>query len=174
MRLVLDACVLFPTVLREILIGTAEAGLFDPVWSARILEEWRRAAERQGVGAVAAAEIAVLKGRWPHAMTEPEDMAIRLPDPGDAHVVAAAVSAGAEGIVTLNIRDFPLRALAPLQLNRHEPDTLLLSFFEQNPEKIRKIAEDIRAKTEAISGGEQPLRSLLKRARLPRLGKRLG
>ena len=59
---VLDANVLFPTVLREILSDVAQAGLFRPLWSARILEEWRRAATRQGddVGSIAGAEIALL------------------------------------------------------------------------------------------------------------------
>ena len=48
MKAVLDACVLYPTVLREILIGVADAGLYTPVWSPRILAEWRHAAARLG------------------------------------------------------------------------------------------------------------------------------
>ena len=60
MRVALDACVLFPTVLREMLLGAAAAGGFAPVWSARILEEWARATRRlpEGAEAVARAEIA--------------------------------------------------------------------------------------------------------------------
>ncbi|MEN8935202.1 MAG: PIN domain-containing protein, partial [Planktotalea arctica] len=42
MKLLLDTCVLYPTVMREMLIGAARAGAFEPLWSARILEEWRR------------------------------------------------------------------------------------------------------------------------------------
>ncbi|NPB27307.1 PIN domain-containing protein, partial [Shigella sonnei] len=62
MKAVLDACVLYPTVLREILIGVADAGLYTPVWSPRILAEWRHAAARLGADAeaVAGAEIALL------------------------------------------------------------------------------------------------------------------
>ncbi|MDZ4096553.1 MAG: PIN domain-containing protein, partial [Paracoccaceae bacterium] len=48
MRLVLDACVLYPTVLREILLGVAQAGLYTPLWSDRILEEWARATRKLG------------------------------------------------------------------------------------------------------------------------------
>ena len=67
MRVALDACVLFPTVLREMLLGAAAAGGFAPVWSARILEEWARATRRlpEGAEAVARAEIALLRAAWP-------------------------------------------------------------------------------------------------------------
>ena len=39
MKAVLDACVLYPTILREILQAAAEAGLYQPVFSDRILRE---------------------------------------------------------------------------------------------------------------------------------------
>ena len=48
MKIVLDACVLYPDVMRRLLIAAAKAELFTPVWSARILEEWARAAARSG------------------------------------------------------------------------------------------------------------------------------
>lgn len=38
---VLDACVLFPQSLRDALIRLAEAELYTPLWSERILEEMR-------------------------------------------------------------------------------------------------------------------------------------
>ena len=44
MKLLLDACVLFPMVTREILTAYARAGGFQPLWSARIVEEWARSA----------------------------------------------------------------------------------------------------------------------------------
>jgi hypothetical protein len=48
LRVVLDACVLYPTVMREVLLGCAARGLFVPLWSPRLLEEWARAAARLG------------------------------------------------------------------------------------------------------------------------------
>ena len=47
-RILIDACVLYPTVMREVVMGAAKAGLFRPVWSERILEEWARAAIKLG------------------------------------------------------------------------------------------------------------------------------
>ena len=48
MKAVLDACVLFPTVLREILLGVAAKGLYEPLWSDRILREWVLATVKLG------------------------------------------------------------------------------------------------------------------------------
>ncbi len=70
MKLLLDACVLYPTVLREILIGCARAGLYTPpLWSARILEEWARATVKLGPQAevFARGEIAMLRAVFPNA-----------------------------------------------------------------------------------------------------------
>ena len=44
MKILIDTCVLYPTVMREVLLAVAATGAFEPVWSARILEEWARAA----------------------------------------------------------------------------------------------------------------------------------
>ena len=114
MRAVLDACVLYPTILREILGDCAAAGLFRPVWSQRILDEWRLAADRNGLPA--GPEIALLTDRFPEAMAVPAGGAdgMDLPDPADRHVLETALAGGADRIVTANLRDFPRPALAPL------------------------------------------------------------
>ena len=98
MKAVLDACVLYPTVLREILIGVADAGLYTPVWSPRILAEWRHAAARLGADAeaVAGAEIALLTRAHAQASIPDDGMAAEgfdWPDPADRHVAEAAPTA---------------------------------------------------------------------------------
>ena len=69
MRVMIDACVLYPTVMREVLLGVAAEGLYQPPWSARLLEEWARAAIKLGPGAEAPArgEVAILRAGWPRA-----------------------------------------------------------------------------------------------------------
>lgn len=176
MRAFLDACVLYPTVLRELLLAAAGEGLFEPLWSPRVLEEWARAAARLGPGqeAVARGEIALLKARFPAALVaDDEGRGLVLPDLADAHVAAAARAAGADLVVTLNLRDFPARAMTDLGLRAEHPDAFLHALWRANPAAVARAAERVRAEAERLSGRPQPLRVLLKRAYLPRLGKAL-
>lgn len=176
MRLLLDACVLYPTVLREILIGVARAGLYRPLWSARILEEWARAVARLGPAdeAVARAEIAALRAAFPGAEVAPHpglEGRLHLPDVNDIHVLAAAIGGHADAIVTFNAQDFPRGTLAAEGLERRDPDGLLWQLWSEHPAAVEAVLEAVRARAEALSGVPQPLRPLLKRAKLPRLAK---
>ncbi len=176
MKVLIDACVLYPTVLREIVIGCAEAGLFTPFWSARILEEWARAAARHGaeIEAVARAEIAVLRDRHPSALVPAEAQdGLILPDPDDVHVLAAAIRVDADLLLTQNLRDFPARALAPHGLVARDPDRFLRACHDQAPEAVRAVVARVHRTACDLSGEDLPLRPLLKRARLPRLAKAL-
>lgn len=177
MRLVLDACVLYPTILREILIAVAARGGFVPLWSERILGEWQHAAARLGTeGAlIASGEITLLRAHWPSAVI-PADPALEarlsLPDPADCHVLAAAITGGADTVVTLNLRDFPRRELEGLRAL--SPDDLLMDLWLGDSATVEHAVAEVQARSEAISGQPRPLRPLLKRAKLPRLGKALG
>lgn len=178
MRVLIDACVLFPTVLRELVIAQAATGAFTPLWSARILEEWRRAAARFGEqdGDIADIEIAALKARFPSAevglMVETEAR-LSLPDLDDIHVLAAAIDGRADELLTLNTKDFPTNALAAEGLIRRHPDEFLLEGFHNDPAQMRDIVEQVleRARNHGIDVSNR--RAILKRARLPRLGKAL-
>lgn len=178
MRLCLDACVLYPTVLRDILIGVAGQGLFTPLWSARIAEEWRRTAERRspGDGVIAEGEIALLNARWPGALISADpalEAQLWLPDPADIHVLATAIKGQATGIVTLNLRDFPLRELQPHNLQALHPDALLYQLWQDHPDPVTQTVTRVHATAQSMAGEPLDLRKLMKRARLPRLGKAL-
>ncbi|WP_415183114.1 RSP_2648 family PIN domain-containing protein [Phaeovulum sp.] len=178
MKAVLDACVLYPTVLREILIGVARAGLYTPLWSARILEEWARATRKLGPVAevVARGEIAALKAMFPAAMVAARpglEARLHLPDENDIHVLACAVAGHADAILTVNAADFPRGVLAEEGVARRDPDGFLWELWSRDPEPVARIVEAVRAEAERLSQQPQPLRPLLKRARLPRLGKAL-
>lgn len=178
MRVCLDACVLYPTVLREILIGCAARGLYRPVWSPRILEEWARATVKLGPGAedIARAEVAALERDWPGASVAPRagDLArLRLPDADDVHVLATAIASHADRIVTFNAKDFPRGILAEEGLERVDPDQLLTGLWDGNENQIKAVVADVHATAERLSGENLPLRPLMKRARLPRLSRRI-
>lgn len=178
LRVLLDANVLYPTVLREILLGVAAEGLFLPLWSDRILEEWARAAARLGPEgeAVARGEIAGLATRWPTASVRvPEGLERRLwsPDPNDVHVLAAAVAGSADAILTMNAKDFPRGMLAEEGLLRLDPDQFLKGLVEAAPEAVARVVAASVAEASRLSGEEWTVRSLLRKARLPQLSKAL-
>jgi predicted nucleic acid-binding protein len=177
-RAVLDACVLYPTVLREVLLAAARAGLFAPLWSARLLEEWARAAARRGPleEAQARGEIAATRAAFPRSEAPPAggtEGRLWLPDPGDIHVLATAVAASADGIVTLNARDFPRQTLAEEGLARWDPDAFLMALWLRAPDAVAQAAEAVRAEAERLDAAPAELHALLKKARLPRLARAL-
>ena len=97
MKVLIDANVLYPTVMRQVVLGVAKAGLFTPLWSARILEEWARAARKLGPEgeAQARSEVALVRRDWPDAEVPVRaglEARLWLPDPADVHVLAAAVT----------------------------------------------------------------------------------
>ena len=178
MKVLLDTCVLYPTVMREVLLGAARIGHYTPLWSARILEEWARAARKLGPGgeAQARAEIAVVRSQWPEAEVPPApgiEARLWLPDPADVHVLAAAVAGHADVIVTLNAVDFPRNVLAEEGLSRADPDAFLFGFWQADPEGMRGVAQAVLDEARRLSGQPWEMRALMKKARLLRLGKAL-
>lgn len=135
---VLDANVLYPFRLRDALLRFAEAGLFRARWSPTILGEWkanllsRRPELRESVQL----QIAAMHRAFPEGCVVGADTlvgALDLPDPDDRHVLATAIYAGAEHIVTENLRDFPDEKLAPYGISAVSSDDFLASTFELYP-----------------------------------------
>ncbi|MDG3042358.1 RSP_2648 family PIN domain-containing protein [Roseicyclus marinus] len=179
MRAVIDACVLYPTVLREIVLGVARAGLIEPLWSDRLLEEWARTAARHGGAvdeAIARGDIAALALSFPQAKI-PADLGVEarlwLPDEGDVHVLATAVSGQAEAIITLNLRDFPAREVSGQGVRALHPDAALYDLWLSHPEQVAGVVAGVHATAQHLSGEQLDKRALLKRVRLPRLAKAL-
>ncbi|MEO1276920.1 MAG: PIN domain-containing protein [Pseudomonadota bacterium] len=178
MRVLLDANVLFPTIVRELLLGAAAEGLLTPLYSERILEEWRRAVGRRMPenDAIVTSEITAVRVLWPAgeiALPEGLEETLSLPDPDDRHVLAAAIAGEAEALITFNLRDFPGRVLNRHGLLVRSPDSLLTELATEPESPMPEIAEAVRARAEAAFGAPQKLRPLFKRAHLPRLGKTL-
>lgn len=172
MVVLIDACVLYPTVLRRLVVGAAKSRVFNPLWSPRILEEWARAAAREGYEVEARTEIAKLISEFPDAEVTPDpatQAGLSLPDPDDVHVLAAAINGGAEELLTLNTKDFPTRTLAAHGIIRRHPDEFLLEALHTG-DAFRRVISEVYDRARA-DGLEMSLRALLKKSRLPRLGK---
>ena len=168
----LDACVLFPPLVRRILLGVADLDLFRPQWSQRVLDEWQIAVARRGGDEddVIAAR-SVMARRFPNSRidADPEiEATISLPDSTDNHVAAAAHSA--DFLVTFNLRDFPRRSMQALQTEPRHPDSFLWELWSTAPEPVVEAVDNILIEM-GIDANRK--RAVLKNARLPRLGKAL-
>ena len=169
-RAVIDACVLFPVVPRVLTLAAARAGHLVPLWSDRILEEWRRAvlAKRPEEAGAVATEIAALRAAFVSAEVAPDpdlEASLSLPDPDDRHVLATAIAGGAHEIVTFNLSDFPGRTLARHGIILRHPDEFLTEIAAGDPEYAQTVVDTCTEMSDAAP------RSTLKRAKLPRLAK---
>jgi hypothetical protein len=61
-----------------------------------------------------------------------------LPDPGDSHVVAVAIKAGAQGFVTNNLKSFPTEKLAPFDIEAQHPGDFVQFQKEENQTAVLK------------------------------------
>lgn len=135
---VLDACVLYPSFLRDLLIRLGLTGLYQPKWTAIIEDEWQRnlLANRMDLTFDQIQRTGNLMNiAVPDAMItgfEPLVESIDLPDVDDRHVVAAAVRSNAEIIVTFNLKDFPAPALNSFGIEALHPDDFVMDLFDLN------------------------------------------
>jgi hypothetical protein len=118
-----------------------------------------------------------MAARWPRGcITCPPGLEARLylPDPADIHVLAAAIAGHADGILTLNARDFPRNILAEEGLWRADPDAFLHGIWQAQPAMVGEVAAQVLTTARHLSARDWEMRPLLKKARLPRLAKALG
>jgi len=144
---VLDANVLYPFSLRDTLLRLAELELHTPLWSARILEEMTRNLVEHRITEEQAARIATaVRAAFEEAEVDAAEIERLEPamtnDPKDRDVLAAAVAADSELIVTLDLDDFPPAACEPLGVEAIHPDQFLLDLYDLNPEAVRAALEE--------------------------------
>lgn len=146
-----DACVLYPAPLRDLLLHVAVSDFFHAKWTDAIHDEWIRN---------------VLKDRpdlKPEQLQRTRELmnahvldclvtgyetlidSVTLPDPDDRHVLAAAIHAGADLIVTFNIRDFPEKILKSYGMEAQHPDDFLTFQLDLAPNFVCAAAKRHRA-----------------------------
>lgn len=67
---------------------------------------------------------------------EPLIDALSLPDPDDRHVLAAAITARAQVIVTTNVKDFPTEALGKWNIEAKHPDEFILDQIDLDRQAV--------------------------------------
>lgn len=146
---VIDACVLADVAKRDLILSLAEAGLFRPRWSDRILQETHGAianilSNDPTANERAERAISAIRRAFPESEDEEykkiESTLSCLPDPDDHHVLAVAITCKASVIVTDNIADFPKTVLSPYGLETKSGDDFIADSIDLDyPKSVAAI-----------------------------------
>jgi predicted nucleic acid-binding protein len=176
---VLDANVLYPFQLRNLLLHLAALRIYQPLWSAEIVEECTRAL-RGNAGLTeeqCAHLVSQMRRHFGFAWGSPSAESVEalvLPDANDRHVAALAADYEAEFIVTNNLRDFPVATLRPLRIEAIDPDAFVVLLCDIDPRAVLQAAEHHRVSLRSHPlGPEAYLAALRDRANLARTAARL-
>lgn len=148
---VADACVLYPALLRDLLMHLSLKGLIQLRWSDAIHDEWTRSliANRPDLDPARIDRTRTLMERaLPAARVHGYEGLVAtlvLPDPDDRHVLAAAIQCSSEVIVTFNLSDFPDVALSRYRIEALHPDDLLSELIASDAVKFVGAVRELRA-----------------------------
>ncbi len=143
----LDANVLYPAPLRDLLMHLTLTELFAAKWTNDIHDEWIRNLLKNRPD-ISKEQLARTRNNMNKAVEdclvtgyEKLTSAMNLPDPKDKHVLAAAITARADVIVTYNLKDFPEPILEPYGVEAQHPDVFISHLLDLN---LALCAEAIR------------------------------
>ena len=164
-RAFLDTNVLYPLVIRDILLWFAYEELFLPFWSKHVLMEWSRVMKRNGLTQIESQRrMHMIQEACPFAMVRGYESLIEqldLPDEDDRHVLAAAIRVGADTIITQNLKDFPKSALYPLGIAAMNADTFLVGVIQKNPTKaLRAFKQMVKQRKRPTQSSQEVIQSL--------------
>lgn len=135
---VLDACVLFPAPLRDLLMELAVRDLFRARWTDEIHDEWVRnlLGQRPDLDPKRLERTRSLMNSHVRdcLVTGYQTLipALTLPDSDDRHVLAAAIRCDADLIITKNLKDFPREILDGFGIEAQHPDDFIVDLLHTN------------------------------------------
>jgi predicted nucleic acid-binding protein len=139
---VYDSSVLYPAPLRDLLMHLALTNLFKARWTNTIHDEWMRNVLKNRPD-LTRERLEYTRERMdtniPDALVKNYKELIpslKLPDPDDRHVLAAAIRAKADTIVTMNLRHFPKAGLEPYNLKAQHPDDFVMRLVGMNASAV--------------------------------------
>ena len=151
LTVLIDACVLYPAPLRDLLMRLLLLDLFVGRWTERIHDEWIRnvAKDRPDLKRERLERTRAMMDS--HALNalvtgyEPLIEGLSLPDPDDRHVLAAAIRSQSNLILTFNLKDFHAADLLPFGIEARHPDEFLLHQWSLHPAKVLTALREQRA-----------------------------
>ena len=157
---VYDACVLHPPSLRDLLIRIARTGVVQARWSEQILNECFNSIRRERVD-ISEEQLErtrrLMNAALPAATVRHYESLVtglELPDANDRHVLAAAVRAGAQAIVTFNLSDFPATVLNKYDIEVKQPDDFVMDCLDLAPAIVTlcviEQASDLRSPPRSV------------------------
>jgi hypothetical protein len=174
-----DANVLASITLTDLIVESAHQGLFKARWSDDIHAEWTRAVIR----ANAALDPAKIARRRQQMDANTDDALVTgyadlipnltLPDPGDRHVLAAAIIGLADTLVTFNLKHFPAAILVTHGVTPMHPDLFFLDCFADDELAVLKVIKTCRVRMKAPSVSADEYLARLQKVGLPLLSARL-
>ncbi len=179
--LVLDACIMMSGLLRPLLLNLAHDGLFQPLWTDKIGQEWQRNAARLWTidPELLKCEWQIMQEQFPAANmgdVTPFETVLKHTDRKDKHVAATGIAAVAStqanpvSILTWNIKDFSRSELRRQQLGLIDPDRLLSQWWPTHRRMINKALESTIGELVATGRRQpEPMLGMLRRDRLFRL-----
>jgi predicted nucleic acid-binding protein len=164
--------------LRDTLLRTAEAGLYLPYWSQKILDDMTRNLVNTGrMTTERAMKLEMtIKEAFPEAMVEvPVGLAeVMTNHPGDRHVLAAAVAAKADTIITSNLKHFKQQDLAPWNIKAQSPDNFLSELYDcYSDDMVQVICRQSQALKNPSMTVAQLLDLLSQKAEVPKFASKI-
>ncbi len=162
----LDANVLYPFMVRDVLLTLAYAGLYRPLWTNTITDEWRRnlIAAKPHLEPNLRDTVETMERAFPEAIVGGyEDLipSFDLPDPDDRHVLAAAVKGSASLIVTENLGDFPEAILSQYGIEACTADEFIVNTIQLYTTDAVAALREMRSRYDAPAMTPDELRLAL-------------
>jgi hypothetical protein len=169
---ILDANVLYPNTLRNLLLSLASDGLYHVKWTTEITQEWSRnlVADRPDIASKIDRLVELVNLSVQDCLVEGYEYiipTIELPDLNDRHVVAAAVVGHADAIVTFNLKDFPAEIIDKFGVDVQHPDDFLMNQLQLRQFDALEVMRKVRGRYRSPQLSAKEFIELVSRNGLP-------
>ncbi len=169
---VLDACVLFSRLQRDVLLSLAHADLYTARWTQEIENEWTSSLVKRYPNAADKIPVVVdqMREAIPDCLIVDYELfipSLQLPDENDRHVLAAAIRGNADAIVSLNTKDFPADVLSKFDIEIQTPDQFVLNQIMLHPPRALTAIKKMRDRWERPSMSASDMVDLFEKRQLP-------